>query len=418
MDSIQPVSGHSPWMSPMVITFKPNGDIRLCLDMQQANRAILRESYPLPTFESFMIKLWNAKLFSRLDLKDAYHQLELDEASRPITTFITPRGLFRYKQLMFGINAAPEIFQRRLEELLSSCDNVMNYIDDVIIFGNSEQEHDAAVEKVVNVFKEYNILLNDEKCIWKTTRIKFLGHILTNKGIKADPVKIAAIGSFWAPKSKKETRSFLGLATYVGKFIPDLADLKEPLRELLKKDEKFIRGPVQEQGFQKLTSALAKIPSLSYFAPNNRTWLIADASPVSFGAVLLQFNNDHDPKIIEFASRSLTDVEKQYSQNEKESLVLVWAVERYYFYLLGLDFELVTDHKPLETIFKPTSKPPARIERWLLRLQAYTFKVIYKSGEENIADSLSRLCEQTPSECYDIKGVAYIPGLSLIYLFN
>lgn len=110
MDIIEPVSGHSPWISPMVIAFKPKGDIRLCLDMRQANRAILRENYPLPTFESFITKLRNAKLFSRLDLKDAYHQLELDEASRPITTFITPRGLFRYKRLMFGINAAPEIF--------------------------------------------------------------------------------------------------------------------------------------------------------------------------------------------------------------------------------------------------------------------------------------------------------------------
>ncbi|XP_043659792.1 uncharacterized protein K02A2.6-like [Drosophila teissieri] len=404
MDIIEPVSGHSPWISPMVIAFKPNGDIRLCLDMRQANRAILRENYPLPTFESFMTKLRNAKLFSRLDLKDAYHQLELDEASRPITTFITPRGLFRYKRLMFGINAAPEIFQRRLEELLSSCENVMNYIDDVIIFGNSEQEHDAAVKKVRKVFKEYNILLNDEKCIWKTTKIKFLGHILTNTGIMADPEKIAAIGSFRAPKNKEETRSFLGLVTYVGKFIPDLADLTEPLRGLLKKDEKFIWGPVQDQGFQKLKSALAKIPSLSYFDPNNKTRVIADASPVALGAVLLQFNNDHEPKIIEFASRSLTDVEKRYSQTEKESLALVWAVERYYFYLLGLEFELVTDHKPLETIFKPTSKPPARIERWLLRLQAYKFKVIYKSGKENIADSLSRLCEQASSECYDIKG--------------
>lgn len=138
---------------------------------------------------------------------------------------------------------------------------------------------------------------------------------------------------------------------------------------------------------------MAKIPGLSYFDPNNKTRLIADASPVALGAVLLQFDTAGEPKIISFASRSLSDVEKRYSQTEKESLALVWAVEKFYFYLAGLEFELVTDHKPLETIFKPTSKPPARIERWLLRLQAFKFKVIYRAGKENISDALSRLCD-------------------------
>lgn len=177
LDIIEPVSGHSPWISPIVVAFEENGDIRLCLDMRQANRAILRENYLLPTLESFMTKLRNAKLFSRLDLKDAYHQLELDESRRQITTFISPRGLFKYKRLMFGINTSPKIFRRRLEGLLASCTNVLNYIDDIIIiFGSNEKEYDEAVKKVRDVFRENNVLLNDKKCIWKANRIKFLGH--------------------------------------------------------------------------------------------------------------------------------------------------------------------------------------------------------------------------------------------------
>ncbi|XP_050335789.1 uncharacterized protein K02A2.6-like [Bactrocera neohumeralis] len=143
-DIIERVPGPSLWISPVVIVFKPNGDVRLCIDMRRANEAILRENYPLPTFDSFMTKLRHAKFFSRLDLKNAYHQIELDEASGEITTFITHKGLFRYKRLMFGVNSAPEIFQRIMEELLSPCKNVLNYIDDVIIFGSSEQEHDEA----------------------------------------------------------------------------------------------------------------------------------------------------------------------------------------------------------------------------------------------------------------------------------
>ncbi|KAL7725832.1 hypothetical protein ACLKA6_015914 [Drosophila palustris] len=298
---------------------------------------------------------------------------------------------------MFGVNSAPEIFQRRLEELLAPCSNVLNYIDDIIIFGINESDHDNAVKKIKNILNENNVILNDEKCVWKTHEVKFLGHILSDRGIEVDPEKVATILSFRDPKNKEETRSFLGLVTYVGKFIPDLANLTEPLRRLLKKDCKFDWGETEKRAFEDLKSRLAKIPNLAYFDPNNKTRLIADASPVALGAVLLQFTGDNELKIISFASRSLSDVEKRYSQTEKESLALVWAVEKFYFYLAGLEFELVTDHKPLETIFKPTSKPPARIERWLLRLQTFKFKVIYKAGKENISDALSRLCKLTPT---------------------
>ncbi|KAL7726148.1 hypothetical protein ACLKA6_002618 [Drosophila palustris] len=402
-DIIEPVVGPSSWISPIVLAFKENGDIRLCVDMRLANRAILRENYPLPTFDSFMTKLKNAKFFSRLDLKDAYHQLELDEASREITTFITSRGLFRYKRLMFGVNSAPEIFQRRLEQMLAMFPNVLNYIDDVIIFATNEQELDNTLKAVCKTFKEFNVVLNTQKCIWKTNKLKFLGHILSGNGIEADPEKIEVIKSFRDPNNKEETRSFLGLITYVGKFIPDLAEHTEPLRHLLKKDSKFYWGETERTAFHELKSRLAQVPKLSYFNPANRTRVIADASPVALGAVLLQFTTNNEPLIISFASKALTEVEKRYSQTEKESLALVWAVEKFYYYLAGLQFELVTDHKPLEAIFKPTSKPPARIERWLLRLQSYNFTVIYKAGKENISDVLSRLCQVPITESVDPK---------------
>lgn len=189
--------------------------------------------------------------------------------------------------------------------------------------------------------------------------------------------------------------------TYVGKFIPDIAEYTEPLRKLLRNDLKSYWGETEKIAFQNLKNRLAKVPNLAYFNPKNRTRLIADASPVALGAVLLQFSANNDPLIISFASKALSDVEKRYSQTEKESLALVWAVEHFYYYLAGLKFELVTDHKPLEAIFKPTSKPPARIERWLLRQQSYNFKVIYKSGKENISDALSRLCQLSSSDSCD-----------------
>jgi len=168
-DIIEPVNGPSVWISPMVLVFKENGDIRLCLDMRRANQAILRQNHPLPTFEAFMTQLRDARYFSRLDLKDAYHQLELHEQSREITTFITPLGLFRYKRLMFGVNSAPEIFQRRLEQLLSGSSNVLDYIDDIIVFGKTEDEHDKALKRVRGILKENNALLNEKKCVYKAS---------------------------------------------------------------------------------------------------------------------------------------------------------------------------------------------------------------------------------------------------------
>lgn len=399
-DVIEPVVGPSPWISPVVVVFKGNGDIRLCIDMRRANLAILRENYPLPTFDSFMTKLQGAKHFSRLDLKNAYHQLELDEESREITTFITSKGLFRYKRLLFGVNSAPEIFQRTMESILAPCNCVVNYLDDVIVFGSTETEHDENLKKVLEIFKEANVLLNRGKCVWKTGKLSFLGHILSNEGINPDPGKIDTIMKFRPPNNKEELRSFLGLVTYLGKFIPDLAELTEPLRILIKKDVKFTWSPAQDVAFQKLKKQLTKMPTLSYFNPKSRTRLIADASPVALGAVLLQFDKNL-PQVISFASKSLSQTERRYSQTEKESLALVWGVERFYYYLAGIEFELVTDHKPLEAIFKPTSKPPARIERWVLRLQSFKFKVIYQAGKYNIADSLSRLCKTENCMSFD-----------------
>lgn len=390
-DIIEKVTQPSSWISPIVIIFKPNNDIRICIDMRQANKAILRENYPLPTFDSFMTKLRNAKYFSRLDLTNAYHQIELHEDSRFITTFITHRGMFRYKRLLFGVNSAPEIFQRIFEGILSPCKNCLNYIDDIIVFGETELEHNQCLEKVINVLAENNVLLNESKCVTKVQEIWFLGHKLSHLGIESDTNKVKAIQNFREPNTKEETRSFLGLVTYLGKFIPDLATTTEPLRQLIKKDINFCWTPVHQHCFEKLKQELVSLPRLAYFDPTKRTQLIADASPVGLGAVLIQYNDEETPQVISFASKSLSSVERRYSQTEKESLALVWAVERFYYYLAGLTFELVTDHKPLEAIFKRTSRPPARIERWVLRLQSFKFKIVYKPGKENIADSLSRL---------------------------
>ncbi|XP_031333862.1 uncharacterized protein LOC116163872 [Photinus pyralis] len=360
---IEKVREPSEWVSPIVVIFKPGGDIRICIDVRR---------------------------------------VELDEESRPITTFITHKGMFRYTRLLFGVKSAPEIFQRIIEAILAECEGCLNYIDDIIVYGGTEEEHDINLSKVLKTLKENNAVLNDNKCLFKVQNLEFLGHKLSVNGIEAADSKVKTILEFRSPNTKGEVRSFLGLVTYMGKFIPDLGSITDSLRQLIKQDVKFIWTSTHQKAFDKLKRMLAKPPALGYFDPKRRTRLVADASPVALGAVLIQFDDQEVPKIISFASKSLSIVERKYSQTEKESLALVWAVERFYFYLAGLYFELETDHKPLEVIFKPSSKPAARIERWVLRLQAFKFKIIYRPGKQNIADCVSRLCPSYSKEPIDI----------------
>lgn len=274
--------------------------------------------------------------------------------------------------------------------ILSNCKNVINYIDDIIVFGTTVEEHDECLNKVLQTLKFYNVLLNSEKCAFRLQEIDFLGHCFSANGMKPSDDKLSSIVRYRAPQTKAEVRSFLGLVGYIGQFIPDLATLTFPLREVSKKDAVFRWTKTEQEAFDELKEQVSSVETLSHFDSSLKTRVIADASPVGLGAVLVQLG-DEEKRIIAFASKALSTTEQKYHQTEKEALALVWAVERFSIYLIGIRFELETDHKPLVTLFKPGSRPCLRIERWVLRLQAFRFDVIYRKGSENIADSLSRL---------------------------
>ncbi|XP_063892502.1 uncharacterized protein K02A2.6-like [Helicoverpa armigera] len=403
-DIIEEVKSASNWVSPIVPILKDNGEVRLCVDMRQANLAIRRENHPLPTMDQILPRVRFAKVFSKLDIKDAFHHIEIHPDSRDITTFISNRGLFRYKRMMFGINCAPEIFQKTLERILIGCEGVVNFIDDILIFARNLQEHDERLKRVMEVLDKHKVLLRKDKCIYRVNKIQFLGHELTDQGVKPLQKYSAAISEFRPPTNVAELQSFLGLINYVGKWIPNLGEETEPLRILLKNrtgrnsDIKEAWGEAQQIAFNNLKAALVNVPHLGYYDPDDKTAVLADASPVALGAVLVQIDNG-GPRIIAFGSKTLSHCERRYCQTEKEALALVWAVEHFDMFLYGKEFDLITDHKPLEVIFGPRSKPCARIERWVLRLQSYKFKIKYVPGKNNIADPLSRLCklEETPA---------------------
>ncbi|XP_055615229.1 uncharacterized protein K02A2.6-like [Toxorhynchites rutilus septentrionalis] len=394
-DVIEPAQGPAEWISPMVVVPKGKDDIRLCINMRYPNQAIHREHYPLPVIETLLNKLRGTTYFSKLDITSAYHHIELHPDSRSITTFMTERGLMRFKRMMFGINCAPEIFQRIMTEMLAGVDGVIVYIDDIVIAARTLEEHDQRLKQVLLILRQNNAKLNEGKCLFRVRELEILGFKVSAAGISPSDEKVAAIKNFRTPTNKEEVRSFLGLVNFVGHFIPRLSTRSEPLRQYLRGDVLDF-GNEQKEAFDDLRNELSNgVRRLGYFDPKDVTELYIDASPVGLGAVLVQRDPSSTPRIICFASKGLTPTERVYPQTQREALAVVWAVEKLYFYLFGLHFTIFTDHKTLEYIFggkhQDGRRATTRAEGWALRLQPYDFEIKYISGTSNISDILSRL---------------------------
>ena len=225
----------------MITVPKPNGDTRLCVDMRQANRAIIRERHPIPTIDEVLQAMNDSQVFSKLDLKWGYHQIELEESSRPITTFVTHQGLYRYKRLMFGISSAPEKYQQVIHQIFQDCEGVQNISDDIIVHAPSQELHDIRLKQALNRIKERGLTLNKEKCQFNLNKLIFMGHVLSYRGINPTEDKVLAIAKARRPESAREVRSFLGLVTFCSRFIPHLATLAEPMRKLTKTSKPFVK---------------------------------------------------------------------------------------------------------------------------------------------------------------------------------
>lgn len=314
----------------------------------------------------------------------------LHPTSCHVTTFTTHIGFFRYKRLLFGVNCAPELYQNEIRKVIWGIPDVSNMSDDLVVHGKDKKEHDARLRQVFERLRANGLTLNKEKSVFGVDEIEFLGHKLSRAGVDPGRGKVEAVVNFKQPQDAAEVRSFLGLVTYLGRFIPRLSDISEPLRKLMQKNVKFHFGKEQIDAFGKLKEALTSHETLGFFDVDAETKVITDASPIGLGAVLIQIQ-DRLPRVISSANRSLSNVEQRYGQTEKERLDIVWACEKFQSYLIGKRFTLMTDHRPLLYIYSRRSKPQARLELWVLRLQPYDFDVEYIQGKFNIADPLNRL---------------------------
>ena len=359
LDIIEKVEGPTPWISPIVVVPKKSGEVRICVDMREANKAVKREKHLMPTNDDLIADLNGATHFSTLDLSSGYHHLELAPESRYVTTFSTHAGLRRYKRLPFGINAASEIFQEAIRELLTGLPGCKSISDDIIVFGKGQEEHNKNLRDVLQRLKENNLRLNKDKCEFSKTEIKFYGHIFSAVGVRPDPKKVDAIHEAQPPQNPSDVKSLLGMAQYVSRFIPDYATITTPLRLLTRQDTPWKWEREEQKALDKLKEALVEESVMSYFDPRKKTEIIVDASPTGLGGLLVQ-----EGKVLGYASRALSDVESRYSQTEREMLAVVWGVEHFHLYVYGAQFSVITDHKPLIGIFKNHKQTSPRMERF------------------------------------------------------
>lgn len=389
---------NSPFNSPLWVVEKkqanqndPIKQYRVVVDYRKLNEATKDERYPLPRVEDILDRLSGATIFSTLDLKSGYHQVRMAEEDIGKTAFSWDRGHFEFVRMPFGLKGAPLTFQRLMDEVQRGLGEQFSqiYMDDLIVFSRSEAEHVEHLKRVLNRIREFGLKLSKEKSKFGLKEIKFLGYTVSREGVQPDPDRVKAIQEAPLPKNSRGIRRFLGMVNYYRKFIPGIAELTQPLTEVLKKGRRFHLGTEQLRCIKQCQDILTSRPLLA-FPDFHRTFRITtDASEIAIGAVLSQ-NFDEGEKPIAYAGRKLTDAERRYSAIERELLAVVWAVEYFRPYVYGRKFELLTDHKPL--VYLGTLKESsARVSRWKERLAAYNFQVIHKKGVDNaVADWLSR----------------------------
>ena len=397
-DIIRPVTTPTDWCAPIVAVPKPSGKIRLCVDYTKLNESVRRENFPLPTTDELLAQLDGATVFTKLDCNQGFHQIPLSVESQELTTFITPFGRFCYQRLPFGISSGPEIFHREMTHILAGIQGVICDIDDILVGGRGQKEHDERLREVLKRLKQAGLTLN-EKCEFSTDQVKFLGHIVSARGIAIDPSKVEAITKFPAPEGVPELRRLLGMVNHVAKFAPNLAEISKPLRDLLKKDSEWIWGPDQEEAFKKLKTLLSSAPLLHHYNPGKPTMVSSDASSYGLGGVLMQ-KVDDIWKPVFYASRAMTSTEQRYAQVEKEALAMTWSCEKFSDFLIGMqDFTIETDHKPLLALMKTKQldELTPRIQRFRMRMMRFSYHVVFTAGKNlATADALSRAPTSQP----------------------
>ena len=397
----------SPWASPVVLVRKKDGTMRFCIDYRQLNKVTKPDVYPLPRISDLLDQLGKAQFFSTLDLAAGYWQVQMHPDSQQKTAFTTNHGLFEFRVMPFGLRNAPAVFQRLMQQILTGLnpldgpDFVSVYLDDILVFSTSLEDHLNHLGQVLNRLSEVGLKLKPSKCHFVTQQVEYLGHLITPQGIKPNPERERAVKDFPVPTSLKGVRAFIGLASYYRRFIKGFAQIAQPLHSLTHKGAIFNWTEQCQGAFEQLKLQLTTSPVLCYPTVGKAFTLETDASKAGLGAVLSQIQADNKAHPVAYASRALSPQESRYAITELETLAVVWAISHFHAYLYGLDVLVYTDHSAVRTVLQ-TPSANGKHARWWSKIFGSGLKSIqikYRPGKDNCtADALSRRPVSSPPE--------------------
>jgi hypothetical protein len=377
----------SPWGAPVLFVRKKDGTLRLCIDFRQLNKVTVKNKYPLPRIDDLFDQLKDAKIFSKIDLRSGYHQVRIKEEDISKTTFRTRYGHYEFTVVPFGLSNAPVVFMCLMNGVFREYLDkfVIVFLDDILIYSKSEEEHEHHLRMVLQVLRERQLYAKLSKCSFYQKQIHYLGHIISKDGIAVDPEKIEAIREWSSPKNVTEVRSFMGLAGYYRRFIEGFSKIAHPITSLQRKGMKFQWTLDCERSFQHLKQLLTSAPILRITDPEEDFIVCTDACNEGLGGVLSQ-----NGFVICYESRKLKDHERNYATHDLELAAIVHALRKWRHYLMGKRFELRTDHNGLKYLFDQPNLN-ARQSRWLEFLSEYDFDIKHIKGKENkVVDALSR----------------------------
>lgn len=387
----------SDWGTPIVPILKKDGSIRVCVDYKSTINPFLKDvKCFLPNIDDIFAALSGGTHFTTLDLKNAYNQIEVDEASQQVLAWSTQQGVFACKRMSFGAKTAPAIFQSIITKTLQGCPHTVCFFDDICVTGSSIETHIKNLDLVFQKLSAAGFTLNLHKCKFLQEKVKFLGYVIDREGLHKDESKIAAVVNAPKPTNPTEVKAFVGLVNYYSRFFPNLAQVLFPIYQLLKSTEKFEWTEDCSKSFKLVKEIIASEKVLVHFDQKLPIKLVCDASQRGIGAAIFHTMPSSEERPIAFVSKTLSKAQTNYSTIDREALAIFFGESKFAHYLIGRKFTLQTDHKPLIAIFGDKRGIPtmaaSRLQRWALFLSSFDFKIEYIVGKNNVnADFLSRL---------------------------
>ncbi|XP_031332218.1 uncharacterized protein K02A2.6-like [Photinus pyralis] len=393
---LQPID-HSEWSSPIVPVVKSSGEIRICADYKATiNKALRVPAYPMPVINEILASLGECKRFAKLDLAQAYQQLSVDENAAKAQAVITHRGLFKVNRLQFGVNVAPQLFQKFINSRLAGIDGVFPYFDDILVCARDERQILDRLPEVLQRLQQDGLKLKRAKCVFNVQEIEFLGFRIDSEGIRPTQEKVKAIWATPEPTCKKELQAFLGLLNFYHTFLKGKADIVEPLHRLLDEDKPWEWTGIHKIAFESVKSLVTSDSLLVHYNLELPLVMVCDASPWGVGIVLSHIMPGGVEAPIAFHSQTLSATQRNYAQLDREAFAIIAGIKKFHKYLYGREFTIITDHKPLLGLLGATKPTPERLSprmlRWILFLANYQYELEYRPGAKiQHADALSRL---------------------------